>query len=282
MNIFKSLSGFFSALLMVSILVLGGCNAKEASVNGEVETDDTSGQGTLVFTADGEEFIREGFLTKDGWQLTFDQVYATIGHITAYQTDPPYDTDQGWDIEYQTKVEVDGVYTVNLADPESDPAVLVQLRDVPAGRYNALSWKMFRAAEGPSAGYTLLLVGQAEKDSTVIKFSLGFEQEVTCLGGEYIGDERKGILASGGTAGLEMTFHFDHLFGDGEEDLDDPLNLEALGFGPLAALAVNDVLETNMTALQDSLSREDYALLLSILTHLAHVGEGHCLARFIR
>lgn len=268
-------------ILFIPVMFLGGCSNEVPVAN----DDDTAGSpmevGTLVFTANGEEFIREGFLTKDGWQLTFDQAYVTMGSITAYQTNPPYDTDQGWDIDYQVKVELDGIHSANLADPASDPAKLEGLAEVPAGHYNALAWAMVRAVEGPSAGYSLFLTGQAEKNGRVVDFTLGIEQEVAYLGGDYIGDERKGIVAAGEIAELEMTYHFDHLFGDGEEDLDDPLNEEALGFEPLAALAVDGVLEADLASLEGALSSADFELLLSILTHFGHVGEGHCLAQFI-
>lgn len=268
-------------LLLVSVLFMSGCNNEDMLANGDETTADPAETGTLVFTADGEEFIREGFLSKDGWELSFDQAYVTMGGITAYQTDPPYDTGQGWDIDYQVKVELDGIHSVNLADPANDPAVLEELAEVPAGHYNAISWEVLRASEGPSSGYSLFLVGQAEKGGEVVDFTLGIEQEVAYLGGDYIGDERKGIVTPNGIADLEMTFHFDHLFGDGEEDLDDPLNQEALGFEPLAVLAVDGALEVDLAYLEKAFSAEDYELLLSILTHLAHVGEGHALARFI-
>ena len=278
----KRYSGIFKVLLVVSLVFLAGCGAENAVTSDDQVMDDAVETGTLAITANGEEFSREGFLSKDGWELTFDQIYATMGNIVAYQSDPPYDTGQGRDIGYKTMVELAGVYTVNLADPQSDPVQLDQLQDVPTGHYNALSWDMLRAAEGPSAGYCLLLIGQAEKEGVVIDFSLGIEQEVAYMGGDYIGDERKGILLPGGTADLEMTFHFDHLFGVGEEDAADSLNLEAFGFEPLAVLSVDGVLETDLTALQTALNDDDYALLISIMTHLAHVGEGHCLAQFIQ
>lgn len=269
------------ALFLFSLMLLTGCAADKAADNGGAVTGQTAETGTLVFTANGEEYIREGFLAKDGWELTFDHTYITISGITAYQTDPPYDTEQGWEIDYPVKAELAGVYTVDLADSDADPALVGEVAVVPAGRYNALSWEMVRALEGPAAGYMLVLAGQAEKGDQLIDFVLRFEKEVAYLGGEYIGDERKGILSAGGSAELEMTFHFDHLFGDGEEDADDPLNLAAFGFDPIAALAVDGTVNVNMADLQVSLSGEDYELLVSILTHLAHVGEGHCLARFM-
>lgn len=271
---------FLAVILLIPVLFSFGCGNETPGINGDYAVDPAA-VGTLNFTADGEEFIREGFLSKDGWELTFEQAYVTMSGITAYQTEPPYDTDQGWDIDYQVKVELDGIYTVNLALPASDPAELGKLAEVPAGHFNAISWVMVRAVEGPSAGYSLFLIGQAEKDGRVIDFTLGIEHEVAYLGGDYIGDERKGIVTPGETAELEMTYHFDHLFGDGDEDPDDPLNEEALGFEPIAELAVDGVVEADLASLEGALSPADFELLLSILTHFGHVGEGHCLARFI-
>lgn len=270
-----------AVILLVYVLFSFGCGSEAPGTNDHSDVGPAA-FGTLTFTANGEEFIREGFLSKDGWDLTFDQAYVTMSGITAYQTEPPYDTDHGWEIDYQVKVELDGIYTVNLALPASDPAELGEFTEVLAGHFNAISWMMVRAVEGPSAGYSLFLTGQAEKDGRVIDFTLGIEQEVAYLGGDYIGDERKGIVIPGGNAEVEMTYHFDHLFGDGEEDPDDPLNKEALGFEPLAKLASSDgVLEADLASLEGALSPADFELLLSILTHFGHVGEGHCLARFI-
>jgi len=153
---------------------------------------------------------------------------------------------------------------------------------VTAGRYNALYWELVRAHTGPSEGYVVLLIGKAEKDGVAIDFSLGLDKEVAYLGGEYVGDERKGILQAGGIADVEMTFHFDHLFGDFGEDQDNDINVEALGFGPLAALASDGKFEVSLSELQTLLSSEDYQLLEAVMTHLAHVGEGHCLASFLQ
>ena len=272
----------FAAVLvmLLSIMLAAGCAGDRDGANG-AENGAAAETGTLVFTANGEEFVREGFLTKDGWDITFEHAYVTLGGITAYQTDPPYDVDQGWDINYMVKVELPGTYTVDLADPEADPAVVAEETAAPAGRYNALSWNLVRAAEGPAEGSVLLLAGRAARGEEEIEFVLRLDEEVAYLGGEYIGDQRKGLLTAGGSAELEMTFHFDHLFGDGTEDENDPLNLDALGFDPLAALAVDGKVEVNTAALRESLDSENFELLQAIMIHLAHVGEGHCLARFL-
>ena len=60
--------------LLTAGIVLAGCGS-----GGE--------GGTLQINANGEDFVRQGFVSKDGWSITFDHVYITLADITAYQTD---------------------------------------------------------------------------------------------------------------------------------------------------------------------------------------------------
>ena len=217
-----------------------------------------SAMGTLQFHANGEDFVRQGFVSKDGWSINFDHVYITLADITAYQTDPPYDPHTGGNINGKVQVSLDKVYTVDLAEGDKNaPSILMdEVPNAPIGHYNALSWKMVKASSGPTVGYSLVIIGTAEKDGQSVDFTINVEEECGYSCGEYVGDERKGILEKDGTADLEMTFHFDHIFGDAETPLDDALNLDALGFEPFAESGEVDL---NMAEL-----------------HLGHVGEGHC------
>jgi len=268
-------------LIVVALLAtvaLAGCGNGES----DEKTDNgatTSGTGTLVFTANGEDFARDGFTSKDGWNISFQHVFVTLADVTAYQTEPPYDTEEGWEIESVEKVDLAGVHTVALTGPEADPAVVGEVADAPAGHYNAISWDMVKAESGEPVGYTVFLNGTAEKEGQVVNFTIKIEKEFAYQGGEYVGDERKGILEAGGTAEVEMTFHLDHLFGDAETAAGDSLNVDALGFGPIAALAVDGVVDVDMATLVSSLSPENLSKLEAILVHLGHVGEGHCLAK---
>ena len=214
--------------------------------------------GTLQFDANGEDFVRQGFVSKDGWSINFDHVYITLADVTACQTDPPYDPHSSADMNCDVKIKLDKVYTVDLAEGgDNAPPILVdEVADAPVGHYNAISWKMVKAPTGPAAGYSVVMIGTAEKDGQIVDFVINVEEECAYICGEYVGDERKGIVVDGGTADLEMTFHFDHIFGDAETPLDDALNLGALGFEPFAEGGEVDL---NMAEL-----------------HLGHVGEGHC------
>jgi hypothetical protein len=289
-------------LLLVGVFALAACGAATqptpatsddtAPAANEEPADDGAGEpatdsednassageetGTLQFRANGEDFIRQGFVTKDGWSMTFDKVYVTLENITAYQADPPYDAHEGGTIQATVTAALDGVHTVDLAagDENAEP-VLIGEQQVVAGRYNALSWEMVPApADSPASGAVIMLQGTAEKEGETIDFTIKLDQPSTHTCGDYVGDERKGIVQAGDTADIEATFHFDHIFGDAETPLDDSLNTGALGFDPLATLATDGVLEADMAMLKETLSTENYEKLAN--AHLAHVGEGHC------
>jgi len=235
-------------------------------------------KGTFQFVANGEDFVRQGFVSKDGWAITFDHVYITLADVAGYQSDPPYDPHAGDKIQSEVKVGLDGMHTVDLAEGGEDaPPILVgEVKDVAVGHYNALSWRMARASSGTASGYSLVIVGTAEKDGQTVNFTIKVEPEYTYTCGEYVGDERKRLLQKGGTTDLEMTFHFDHIFGDDGTPLDDELNVGAPGFEPFAGAAEGGVLEVNMAGLQAKLSAGEYQMLVDILPTLGHVGEGHC------
>jgi len=235
--------------------------------------------GTLQFVANGEDFVRQGFESKDGWDISFDHIYVTLSEIKGYQTDPPYDShDDGATVDAKVTASLSGVHTVDLAagDADADPLLVGQLTDAKVGQYNAISWKMKKATSGDASGYSLMIIGTATKDAETIDFTIKVETEYAYYGGEFVGDARKGVLADGGTADLEMTFHFDHIFGDAETAADDELNTAAPGFAPFADLAVDDVLDMNMAQIEAGMDTTAYGLLLDMLPTLGHVGEGHC------
>ena len=257
-----------SMLLILAMIgagmLLAGCSDDDddESTNGITTPSGTDEEtGTLQFYANGEAFIREGFVSKDGWSITFDNVYITLTDITSYQTNPPYDPHEGGEITGTTEAKLAGVYTIDLAEgPEDAPPILVgQVSNIETGRYNTISWTMDKASSGPSAGHSLQMIGTAEKEGEVKAFTINVNAVCGYNCGEYVGDERKGLLNDGDTADLEMTFHFDHLFGDAETPADDDLNLAALGFDYFIDYLDGQVIELDMAEM-----------------HLGHVGEGHC------
>jgi hypothetical protein len=257
--------GIVLALVALMSGLLIGCGAQDV--------------GTLQFHANGEDFVRQGFVSKDGWAISFDHVYVHLADVAAYQTEPPYDPHAGGDVSARATVGLDGTHTVDLAKggPDAAPILVGQVADAPAGQYNANAWRMARAASGPAAGYSLVLVGTAEREDEAVEFTIQVEAEYEYTCGEYVGDERKGILPKDGTADVEMTFHFDHIFGDAETSLDDDLNVGAPGFEPFAAVAGGSgALQADLGELQTTMAAADYEKLVDILPTLGHVGEGHC------
>ncbi|MBE9167683.1 DUF4382 domain-containing protein [Pleurocapsales cyanobacterium LEGE 06147] len=270
--------------IALSPIFLSGCerantpNIPNTADTTETETATTQ-TGTLTLVANGEDFIRQGFVTKDGWRVNFDRVYVTLADVKTYQTEPPFDPEAGSEIEPQeTVVLVDTPTTVDLAegDEDAEPIVVTQT-EAPAGAYNVLTWRMVRGEEGsPAADGTIVMNGTATREDRAIDFLISLDRELEYVCGEFVGEERKGILQAGDTAEVETTFHFDHIFGSADAPADDALNQDALGFEPLAALAQNDKLEVDQATLQQELSPQDYQTLQEAIAGLGHVGEGHC------
>ena len=235
--------------------------------------------GTLQFVANGEDFVREGFESKDGWDISFDHIYVTLAEIKGYQTDPPYDShDDDATVGADVTTSLSGTHTIDLAEGHADaePMLVGEITNAQVGEYNAISWKMLKATSGTASGYSLVIMGTATKDAETVDFTIKVETEYAYYGGEFVGDVRKGVLTEGETADLEMTFHFDHIFGDAETDAEDELNTAAPGFQPFADLATGGELDMNMTQIQAGMSADAYDKLLDMLPTLGHVGEGHC------
>lgn len=217
-------------------------------------------EGTLAFFANGEDLATQGFLepkrTKDGWTLRFDHVFVTLAEIAAHQAEPPYDAREGGPIEAVATVGLDGIRTLDLVQGDADDRLLVAAVAAPEGHFNAISWRMAPAADGPHAGYAIVFVGTAERDGATVPFVLRSGETRAYRCGEYVGDERKGFVVAGSAADVELTFHLDHVFGRADRPADDPTNVAALGFDPFA-------------------SGGDHQILLEGL-HIGHAGEGHC------
>ncbi len=250
--------------LIIILSLLVGCTAAET--------------GELAFRANGEDFVRQGFVSKDGWAISFDHVYVNLSDITAYQTDPPYDPHSEVAIEGQAQTGLDGAHLVDLAEggADAEPLLIGAVADAPAGQFNALSWRTVPAADGVAAGSSLVMVGTAVADSQTIPFTIAIPTSYEYWCGDYVGDARKGILAADGAADVELTFHFDHIFGDADTPADDDLNVTAPGFAPFAAVANGGELNVTLADLQAQMDPAAYQMFVDILPSLGHVGEGHC------
>lgn len=265
----------FVGLTLISTIGVQSCANNQQSQSSSPKA--AKEVGTLQIRANGEDFVRQGFTSKDGWKISFAHVYVTMSDVTAYQTQPPYDAQTNAELKATQQASLGQTQTVDLAagDAKAEPILVGEIK-APIGRYNAFSWKMPKATKGVANGYAVRMIGTASKDGKTIPFTLNVDQEMGYQCGEFVGDDRKGTLAANGTADLEATFHFDHLFGDAETPPTEDLNQQALGFNPFAAIAQNGKLEVDMAALEKSLSAEDFRKFQAILPNLGHVGEGHC------
>ena len=96
-------------LLAPTLLIGCGSNSQETTQTETPAETNTQAQGsgetgTLALVANGEDFVRQGFVTKDGWQIDFNHVYVTLDDVTAYQTDPPFDPDQSGELKATEEV----------------------------------------------------------------------------------------------------------------------------------------------------------------------------------
>lgn len=285
--------GKIAALFLTGVLV--GCQSPLSPT----PLSDETALGKLEFRANGEDFVRQGFVTKDGWNVTFQHVYVTLANLTAATSDGAAQADETTQAIKGSAADkagalaklahasltVEGVRTVDLVPREGgDETALVESVDAPATHYDALAWSMVPAIAGPAQGQTLQLVGQATKNSRTVDFVLGWDRSHRYVCGDFIGDQRKGIVKSGGHADVEATFHFDHVFGNADEPADDPINLGAVGFEPFAALAADgpsgrdegERVVLNRPELAAQLAAEDFDALQVAFAGLGHVGEGHC------
>jgi hypothetical protein len=265
-----------STTILLTCLAISSCRTageEDTAADGVPEADIP---GTLTIMANGEDFVTQGFVSKDGWELTFRHLYVTLENVEAYQTDPPFDPHSDDMIVAAASVRIPGTFTVDLACGDG-PVILGEIADVLDGHYNAISWDLVPAGPGPSEGYSIFVDCQAEKGTQSYNVYIGIEQGYRYLGGEYVGDERKGFVEPGGAADLEITFHFDHIFGDASLTADDPLNVAAVGFEPFASLMGEGTVDVDLEILRNEPGEDFYENLQDLLTTLGHTGEGHCL-----
>jgi hypothetical protein len=263
------------AIAIISLL-LPSCNNVNNTPQPSANSNNQQNQKgeTLILTANGEDFIRKGFVSKDGWKINFNHVYVTLNEVIAYQTSTPFNAETDTNLKYIELVNlINTPTTVDLAEgDENAPPIVVTQVPAKQGFYNAISWKVVNNQDKSS----IILDGIAEKNGEIINFVLNLPQELSYVCGEFVGENRKGIVTKNQSADVEITFHFDHVFGDEKTPADSELNIYALGFEPLKNLANKGELKTNLENLQKKLTAENYQKLENSLLSLGHVGEGHC------
>lgn len=91
--------------------------------------------GTVVFRANGEDFVRQGFESQDDWVIDFEHIYINLEDVRAYITDPVYNPEAGGEISSQSEIQLDGTYKVDLAEggPDSEPILIGEFENAPVG-----------------------------------------------------------------------------------------------------------------------------------------------------
>ncbi len=241
--------------------IFGGCEKKNQP---------SKATGTIIFTANGEDFVRNGFVDRSNWHLQFDTVLVNLVSPTAYSHLEPLDSQV-----------LDGRHPVDLAagDENAAPVVVGMVNNAPVGNYLSLRFGLRRLNDGPYRGASIVLIGTATRNTDTVPFTIRLSEELDFDGKEgYVGRDVKGVLPPDDSTTVEMTFHFDHIFGDSEAPADDHINTGSVGFEFFHRFVENGRVDIQQEKLKDE---PEYEKLLSAITTLGHLGEGHCEATVI-
>jgi len=196
--------------------------------------------------------------------IRFDNVFVNISHTTAY------------DPTTQQTVVLEGDYWIDLAigDENALPIEFVIKKQVTPANYKCLKFKISRAGKDEYKDFSIVMIGIAQKQDQQINFIIKLDEEMEYYGKEgSVGDEVKGLLLPGQSTSVEMTFHFDHIFGDIEAPPDDHINTGSVGFNYFSRFAQGNNLNVTQQELKNS---PEYSTLIKALRTLGHLGEGHC------
>jgi len=254
----------FLLFLLLSLSYFSFAGGQQEKADGGTALQSTSSRtGTIIFTANGEDFVRKGFIDKQGWSISFDQLYINLLDPTAYMSSGQ-------------SVILKGAYWVDLAagNDEAEPIEIGRLSEIPAENYKALKFKIRKSPGGAFQGCSIVLIGRAEKKGLSVPFIIKLEEEMDFDGREgYVGEELKGMLLPGKVTSVEMTFHFDHIFGDQEAAADDHINTGSVGFDFFNQFTQNGKVDVRQSELKKAVG---YDTLVRAIWTLGHLGEGHC------
>jgi len=211
------------------------------------------GEGTLVVTAYGEDFIEEGIgadAVADGWSVTFDRFEVTIAEVVAAEE----------------AVAVTG--SIDVAQPSSGAGHRLGSVAVAEGDYTDASFTIERVEVDGRAS-------QGGQDKT---FHWIFDEPT-----HYQGCETTTSVPDGGEGTFEITIHGDHLLYDSLVGAEPELLFQALADADAdadGAISPAELAATDIGAYDPGSEGgiDDLWAWLTALAHtLGHVdGEGHC------
>ncbi|MGD1903430.1 MAG: DUF4382 domain-containing protein [Geitlerinemataceae cyanobacterium] len=260
MSLFSRSPRLCALALPACLTLLAGCAGEENASSSDTATAANTEPGQLTVVANGEDFVRQGFTSKDGWRIDFDRVEVTLGEIVPKS-------------EAGDPVEPIAPQSVDLAagDENAEPIELTTVT-VPSGYYSGVEWSIASADDAPS----IVMTGTAKKDDREMAFELAFAPNLAYSCGEYVGDERKGFVEPDAPGELEITFHFDHIFGDAGAPADDKINVGGFGFDRFAALEKDGKVVVTPETMSEQFSVDEISQIAAPIAGLGHVGEGHC------
>lgn len=221
--------------------------------------------GVLVFETNGENYVRQGFKDKTGWFIQFDHLFVNISQPTAY-------------FGHALKAQLAGDYLVDLTKASAaKPNIEVGRLSTRPGNYQSLKFTIKRIVSGKYAGYSVIMIGHATRAGERVPFKILLDAQIEFDGPDgYVGDRVKGIVKKDQIERVEMTFHFDHIFGDQSASLKNHVNTGAVGFDFFHQFKKAGEVDVRQ---QDLVGSKGYEDLLRSLDYLGHLGEGHCLAK---
>ena len=250
------------ALMGLGVMGLAGCGESEAP------------KSALDLVVNGEAFAEMGMVSKDQWQMEFEQVIVTVGAVTASGV-----PSQAAILQPKSRSAALSWPLPSESDPEVKAAV-VSLQDGPVrlgsqpvtvGNYNQVKWTW-----GSGETAAIALQGTATQGDRTVTFNLEFPGQFQVACGDYVGDERKGIVTADEAGEVELTFHLDHVFGDGEFPPEAEINQKSVGFGPLVEATEGDEVTVTAADWEQWGTPELRRSLEKTVQSMPHVGEGHC------
>ena len=180
---------FLALKSVVMIFALSSCVLNNTPEATELSSTSSQGKSRLSLVANGEDFIRQGFVSKDGWQIEFNHAYITLDEVIAYQTNPPFNLGNGEKLQVTKSITlIDFATTIDLAQGD-EKALPIKVTEVsaPIGKYNAISWNV---VNNPEDNTSIVLDGVATKNDQTINFVLKFSLNLSYLCVDFVHCDR--------------------------------------------------------------------------------------------
>jgi len=220
-------------------------------------------RGNLRFVANGEGFVANGFSDRNGWKIAFTKVIVNLTDITVERRDG------------KKTVSLPGVFITDLKAGNDATVTVGEVKNVKATEYRRLKWSIKKMNSGEYNGFSIVLVGTAEKAGKKINFTIKLDEEITWdAKNGYSGEKVKGIVKKGQTGEVEMTFHWDHVFGDKTQAPTHHVNQGSVGFDYFVKFAKNNTVEITQAELKEK-GKDLYKKLINAIHNMGHSGEGH-------